>query len=441
MNYKTTECLNELRKIQWSSEEDIKKYQWSRLEALLRYAYESVPFYKTLFNTIPIDVKNSISIDEFRKIPLLDREIITKNRDTLLSTRYQPSELMIDTTSGSTGKKLVFYREKRGEKRNNYLREAASLRSMEWLGIGRYDKVAMLWGSQMNLSGIKKLKALMWRSIFPTLFLSSYNVTPTMMNTYAKKLILFKPKMVLGYASALYMFANYLEEKSIEIRGLKGIVSSAETLYQFQRDRIERVFQCKVFECYGCREFGTVAQECMEHKGLHVVNEHVFVEILDEEGNPCKPGILGKIVITDLDNYCFPFIRYDIGDIGIFSDKKCGCGRGLPLLEKVEGRTFDIIVGINRNYFTGTFWTILLRTYVKGIEQFQVIQENFGELVIKLVTDESFTENEKNKLLEYIHEKCGNDMKVVFELVDRIPLTESGKHRFIISKISPFLNK
>ncbi|VVB59230.1 Uncharacterised protein [uncultured archaeon] len=438
-NYKTTECLDELRKTQWLSGEELKKFQWSRLENILRHAYKNVPFYRILFDNNAINVENDISIDDFRKIPLLNRQIIDKNRETLLSKLYKPSELTVDMTSGSTGKKLVFYKEKKRFTRSDYLNEAASLRCIEWLEFDRYDKQAFLWGSQMNNTIITRVKNQITNFIFPTLFLSSYNLNPAMMNNYAKKIISFNPKIILGYASALYLFANYLEEKKIKIPEINGVVSSAETLFQFQREKIEKVFQCRVFELYGSREFGTIAQECMAHQGLHISSENIFVEILDEEGNPCKPGKLGKIIITDLDNYCFPFIRYDIGDIGIFSDKGCECGRGLPLLEKVEGRTFDVIVGTNGKYFTGTFWTILFRTYVNGIEQFQVLQENNREIIIKLVVDDSFTENEKKKLLKVIHGKCGEDMTIVIQLMDTIPLTGSGKHRFVISKISPFL--
>lgn len=439
MKYKTSKCLDELRKTQWLSEEELKKFQWVRLEKILRHAYRSVPFYKNLFDEIAIDVENGISIEDFFKIPLLNKEMIAKNRGKLISTRYKPSEIALDMTSGSTGKKLVFYREKKVDKRIDYLREAALVRCMEWLDVDRYDKIVMLWGSQMNISRMERLKHRIWRFIFPTLPLSSYDLNPKKMTLYSKKINRFNPKAIVGYASALYLFANHLDKNQIEIIGKKHIISSAETLYQYQRETIERVFKSKVIERYGSREFGIIAQECMKHNGLHVIAEHVFVEILDEEGNPCQPGKLGKIVITDLDNYCFPFIRYEIEDIGIFSNKTCECGRGLPLLERVEGRIFDIIVGTNGNYFTGTFWTILLRTYVRGIKRFQVIQENFSELIIKLETDEFFTECEKNKLLGYIHEKCGKDMKVDIQLVHDIPLTKSGKHRFVISKISPFL--
>jgi len=439
--YHTLKCLNKIRRTQWLPEEKIKKIQWIRLEKLLKHSYVTVPFYKNLFDSIGINIMKGVTIDDFRNIPLLDKEIITRNKEKLLSTKYKPSDLIVNTTSGSTGKKLVFYKDKKMAKNDDYYRMAAVLRNIEWTRAKIWDKQAYLWGSQMDSTKEKRFKGRMLNFIFPTLFLSSYEMTPYKMNLYVKKINRYKPKVLTGYASALYLFANFLDEKQIKIHNLKGIVSSAETLYQYQRDKIESVFQCKVFNRYGCREVGPIAQECTKHTGLHINAEHVYVEILDENGNPCHPGKIGKIVVTDLDNYGFPFIRYEIGDIGIFSDRKCECGRNLPLLENVGGRVFDIIVGTNGNHLTGTFWTILLRTYVQGIVQFQVIQENFGEIVIKLVVDKSFTETEEKKLLKRIYDKCGEDMKVDIQLVKNIPLTESGKNRFIISKVSPFVNK
>jgi phenylacetate-CoA ligase len=369
---KDLDGLEELRKTQWFSEEKIKEFQWRRLENLLKHSYESVPYYKDIFNNLNIDIKNSITIEEFQKIPLLDKEIMTKNRTQLLSTRYRASDYIVDTTSGSTGKKLIFYLEKK-QRRDDYFRYAAFWRCMEWVDVDIYDKSAKLWGSLVDLTAPKKIKNRLKKFIFPTLLLSSYNLTPEMMASYAKKIIRYKPKVIIGYSSALYLFAKYLEEKQIEIRGIKGVISSAETLYQHQRDIIESVFKCKVFNRYGSREFDTIAHECMEHKGLHISAENVFVEILDTAGNPCKPGTRGRIVITDLDNYVFPFIRYEIGDIGILSDRKCGCGRGLPLIEAIEGRTWDVIVGANGNQLIGSFWNFLIGQMTEVIHSDQPI--------------------------------------------------------------------
>jgi phenylacetate-CoA ligase len=162
----------------------------------------------------------------------------------------------------------------------------------------------------------------------------------------------------------------------------------------------------------------------------------VIVEVVDEEGRHCPPGEMGEIVLTSLNNYVFPFIRYRVGDIGALSDRKCPCGRGLPLLEYVKGRVWDIIVGANGNRLVGTFWLV---EGVKGIKQYQLLQREYGELILKLVVDSGFSEKEKAELRRRVSENCGAEMKLNIEIVDRIPPSESGKHRFIISHVSPFV--
>ncbi len=194
-----------------------------------------------------------------------------------------------------------------------------------------------------------------------------------------------------------------------------------------------------VINRYGCRELGYIASECDSHHGLHIAADHVVVEIVDENGQSCKPGKLGEIVVTDLDNLAFPLIRYKIGDISIISDRTCECGRGLPLLEKVEGRTFDLIVGINGNKVTGSFWT-LLRHNIKGIKKIQVIQKNEKSIKIKIVGNNDFTSDEAAMIERITKEKLGEGMIVSVETVKDISLTKSGKFRWVISEVSLFNN-
>lgn len=430
--YNTLKCLRMLTETQWFSEEKIKEIQRKKLRQLLKHCYKTVPYYRILFSENKINLDSNYLNDEFRKIPLLDKDRINANKEKIFSTKYKRSDLLQNSTSGSTGKKLVFYRDgKKG------IYEATHFRNLEWSGVDICDRQTKLWGDPMDFSKAQNLKSKMANFYFPTLFLSSYEMSPKKMNLYTNKIYRFKPKYLTGYTSSLYLFADYLDKKNMDIKGLKSIISCAETFYPYHREKIESVFKCKVFNRYGCREFSSIAQECEMHKGLHINAEHVWVEIIDEDGNPCNPGKRGQIVITDLDNYGFPFIRYKIGDIGIFSDKKCDCGRGLPLLEKVEGRTWDIIVGANGNRLVGSFWLV---KGIEGIKQFQIIQEKLDELILNLVVDESFTLIEKQKVLKRINENCGENMKVNIQFVDEIPTTESGKHRFIISKVSPFIN-
>jgi phenylacetate-CoA ligase len=428
----TLRHFKEVEKTQWLSVDEINRIQWAKLGNLLEYAFTNVPFYHRLFETLNMTPRDIATPDNFRKLPLLGKEDIRNNISYIVSSKYTIRDLIPNSTGGSTGVNLNFFNDRKhvGDV------SAIDLRSKRWAGLEIGDKNAFLWGSPFDISFQDNLKNKIYNKLFRTLFLSSYNLSEENMVVYAKKLLRYKPKVIVGYPSPLYHFARFLEENEIRDINPKSIISSAEVLYDYQKELIESVFQCKVFNRYGCREFSTIAQECSEHSGMHINAEHVYVECLRGDGEPAALGERGELVITDLDNYGMPFIRYRIGDIGVLSDRKCNCGRGLPILEKIEGRAFDIVVGTNGRAVGGTFWTLLFRTAMEGILQFQVVQESMSEIDIKIVPDETFEEGQVNVLIKKIRAYLGEDMNIHFQMVDKIPLTKSGKSRFVISKVA-----
>ena len=428
----TLRHFKEVEKTQWLSVDEIKKIQWNKLKNLLEYAYANVPFYHRVFKTLNLTPKDITTPDDFRKLPVLDKEEIRNNISYIVSSNYKTRDLIPNSTGGSMGVNLNFFNDR---KHIGYV-SATGLRSRHWAGLEIGDKTAVLWGSPFDISLRRDLRKRIYDKLFRTLFLSSYDLSEENMFDYAKKLLQYQPKVIIAYPSPLYRFAKFLERNEIKGINPKSIISSAEVLYDYQKELIESVFQCRVFNRYGCREFGAIAQECSQHSGIHINAEHVYVECLKGDGEPTAPGESGELVITDLNNYGMPFIRYRIGDIGVLSNRKCDCGRGLPMLEKVEGRTFDIVVGTNGRAVGGTFWTLFLRTAIEGIKQFQVVQEAMNEINIKLVTDESFDESQIATLIKKIREYVGEDMEVNFQIVDKIPTTKSGKFRFVISKVA-----
>jgi phenylacetate-CoA ligase len=433
--FHVVENLEELERTQWLTPDEIKKIQWMKLKNLLEYVYNYVPYYHKIFKKININPKEITNYELFRKISILTKEEINSNFNNIVSSEYTKEDLIKNSTGGSTGNNLTFF----NDKKHGAYYYAIIFRNDQWAKFNIGDKHAYLWGSSFDIATQNTiLEKFLNKYLFRSLWLSTYDLSEINMDRYVKKILKYKPKIIIGYSSPLYLLARFIHENKIEGIKLQSIISSAEVLFDYQREIIESAFCCKVFNRYGCREFGTIAQECSQHSGLHINNEHIFVECLRENGELASPGEKGELIITDLDNYAFPFIRYRIDDMAVVSDKKCICGRGLPLLETIDGRTFDITVGSNGRYFGGTFWTLLLRTAVDGIKQFQVIQEKFGEINIYLIVDSSFTENKKQKVLEKIYENFGEDMKVDIKIVDNILLTKSGKHRFIISKVSPF---
>lgn len=424
--------LNNLEVSQWKSPSEIKQLQWAKLKKILECSYSHVPYYRDILDNLCLTPDDINSPEDFRKLPILTKEEIEKHVSQMVSGEYNQNDLVKNSTGGSTGRTLHFY----VDKKKSGVRGAVVFRGNRLAGLDIGEKHAYLWGSAFDISLQNKfVNKIYSEMVGPILFLSSYNLSDENMFVYAKKIMTYKPKVIIGYSSPLYIFAKYIKESKIEGIHPTSIISSAEVLYDYQRELIENVFGCKIFNRYGCREFGAIAQECSEHSGMHINAEHVYVECLKENGEPATLGEKGELIITDLDNYGMPFIRYKIGDLGVLSDKKCNCGRGLPLLEKMEGRTFDIIVGTNGRYLGGTFWTLLLRTAVEGIKQFQVVQESKNEINIKIIVDEVFRQDSIDVLIAKLYEHCGEDMQVSFEIVDEIPLTKSGKFRFVISKV------
>jgi len=428
-NRKKYDALQFLMKSQWFSSGKLIKLQNDKFMKLINHVEKSVPYYAHLLEDITIK-----SIKDIYKIPFLDKEIINKYNDELTAKIKNKKRFKKNSTSGSTGNKIEFYSDN-----CDYIGIQALMRSDQWAGKKLGDKKAVLWGAHRDINKLNNFygKLKKW-IIHKSIILNSFNLSEKNMHKYYQKIVTFRPKILIGYASALYIFSEFLKNNNLSVDCIKGIVSGAETLYEEHRSIIEQTFGCKVYDRYGCREVGQIASECNQQDGLHISTEHVYVEIINEEGERCKPGELGEIVVTDLGNYVFPFIRYKIGDIGIMSDRDCKCGRKLPMLEKVEGRVFDVIVGTNGTKVTGTFWTIKFREDIKGIDKFQVIQEQDKSLKIKLVVNSKYNKNEENKIIKLVENKLGNNMIINIEKINNISKTGSGKHRWIISKVSPF---
>jgi phenylacetate-CoA ligase len=425
-------ALRQLEKTQWLSPEQIADIQFKKLQALLTHVHVHCPYYRTVFERMSLVPEDIRTVADYARLPLLNKTRIRENAGGLLARNKAQRDALENSTSGSTGVTLDFFSDRKASDYTN----ALGLRANRWAGCKIGDRQATLWGFAQDDRTLRLYGKIRNKILHHKLFLSSYDMNKKSMVEYRYKINRFKPNLIEGYASALFLFAKFLKHYQLRIHRPLGIVSTAETLYPHQREMIESVFRSRIFNRYGSREVPAIAQDCDLHEGLHIFSEHVILEILDDSGRPCRPGEVGKVVVTDLDNYIFPFLRYDIGDLAVVEDKTCSCGRGLPLIAHVEGRVWDVIIGANGNRLVGTFWLV---SGVKGIKQFQVLQERAGELIIKVLPEAAFTEEEKNKLLKNAKANCGQEMSVEVQLVDAIPQTESGKHRYVISRISPFL--
>jgi phenylacetate-CoA ligase len=212
---------------------------------------------------------------------------------------------------------------------------------------------------------------------------------------------------------------------------LKSIVTWGDQLHHHYRDLIERVFSAKVSDTYGCGEGMHIAAQCGHGPHYHIHELDVIAEFLDENGYPVPEGKPGRIVLTRLHAGPMPFVRYEIGDVGVASvGKSCACGRNLKLLESIQGRTADYILTPSGNRLIVHFFTGILEHF-KEIDCFQVRQEKLDELRLLILPRGPFSRATESAIRHALQEK-GADMKINVELVSEMPMTPGGKRRFIV---------
>lgn len=431
---KRLQRLRKLEKQQYLPEKDLEALQLKNLQEIVRYAYEHTRYYRRIMNERGLTGDCIQSLKDIEKLPILTKQIIQEHGDELLSDEYQKSELFKDASGGSTGQPTVYYKDYR---RHN-IRRADQIRHDGWTGWKLGDRSALIWGAQRDLKSVQSFKEhIISRYIARHWELDAFEMTAAKMDRFVVELERIKPTMILGYASALNTFANYLLKNHPNHKiQLKGIVSSAETLTEERRRVIESAFKCKVLNRYGSREVGLIGSECNHQSGLHINADNLHVEVAAGE-TKVPVGERGDIVVTDFLNKGMPFIRYRLEDVGYLSTASCNCRRSLPLLGAVEGRTGDFFIShdgamVHGEYFTHLFYD------VPQVKQFQIIQQSLTEIELKIVPNKADQDPKyllpiKQKIIEML----GDQVNIVVKMEDTIPPTASGKSLFTISKVTP----
>ncbi|MFA6010962.1 MAG: hypothetical protein WC799_13340 [Desulfobacteraceae bacterium] len=255
------------------------------------------------------------------------------------------------------------------------------------------------------------------------------------MGGFVKQLNDFKPDILQGYSNPVHIMARYILKHSIKIHSPKSIVLTAEPCNASQRETIEKAFNSEVFLFYGCREGGYVGVECNKHTGYHINCSSIYMEFLNN-GKKALPGELGNVIFTDLFNFEMPFIRYQIGDLGIHSNDKCSCGSSLPMMNFFAGRETDVFVTPSGSYVPGVSLCDRIIEDCNGIQQLQFVQNVIDEMTVKIVKGPDFSDRDMKQLDERLNYYFKGELKIIKEYVPDIPKEKSGKTRFCISNVS-----
>jgi phenylacetate-CoA ligase len=419
----------ELTRRQFDPPEVVHARQIAALRRIVRHAADTIPYYQAMFDRIGIDSADLRTIEDLQALPVLTKADIRREGAALLSTALTQADLTRKKTSGSTGVPLEVKLDPAGLE----WKRACTLRADEWSGWQRGERVAKVWGNpEFRQFGVRgRLRNWLYER---SVYLDTLQLTPETIDRFARQIARQRPELIFGHAHSVFLLAEHIQNRQLPRYQPRGIITTAMVLHDWQRRRIESVFDCPVTNRYGCEEVSLIACECGEHRGLHVNADSVFVETI-VDGRPASPGEPGAIVITDLSNFAMPLIRYQVGDMAVLSGRQCPCGRGLPLLESIEGREADYVVTAAGQMISGISLTENFAVLVPGVAQIQIVQEAVDSFLFRIVRDAAWTTASELKIAELVGERFGSTTQSRCEFVDVIPQEPSGKYRFCISHV------
>lgn len=422
-------AFEELLQTQWFSPEQIRQYQFERLKSLIEHAYNTVPYYRKLYDTHGVKPEEIKNLDDISKLPILTREEVQSFGDQLISSQYTKQKLVHGHTSGTTGSPLTCYWDKQTCIYNN----AADWRQKLWGGIKYGEGIALFLGPKIVPS--KKNKPPFWQHdrIHNMLWMSAFHLSEAYLPHYLEKLQRFHPAAIEGYPSTIYILARYLK-RIRETLPVKAVFTSSETLLPTQKSLIEECFQAPVYDFYGIAERVAFASQCAEANEYHLNFELAVNEIVDADGNPVKPGKEGYLVGTSLFNYGMPFIRYKTSDVTAIETDQCSCGRYMPRFSGVATKDEDIVVTPEGTLVSSSVLTHPFKPFDVILES-QILQEEIDFIRVKIVPRDDFTEKDSEHLIVALHERLGSKVRIELEFVEYIPRTSSGKFRWVISKV------
>lgn len=414
--------LRRLRKHAWLKPSELQMIQGKKLRKIIKYAYYNVAYYHRIFNSLNLRPRDIRSVDDLAKLPIITREEVRNNASELVSRAVDISKCKEHSTSGSTGKRVVVYTDQKAE---DY-RSAVFGRAFLECGLGLRQKMAFIGTTQTFPTSKRWYQRL---GFVKRLHIDAREKPEDKIND----LITYNPEGIYGYSSYIYLLAKAVKDSERGKLSPKLIIGTSEVLDVGTRKFIESVFDVRMLDFFGCIEMERTAWECLEQDGYHIDVDSVVMEFV-KDGETVSSGERGEIIYTCLHNYAMPLIRYSVGDIGVPSDDSCPCGRGLPLMETIEGRSNDFISApdgriISPLAVANAVWS------VKGWTQYQIIQESLQKFTIRLVKGDEFPNTGVSEIQRMMKEIIGSNIDVKVYFIDEIPRTTSGKYRTIMSNI------
>jgi phenylacetate-CoA ligase len=427
--HSTAAVLRSLECSQWLTPAAMESLQIQRLRDFLVRIGRDVPYYRELFQALDFNPAGLESLQDLQRLPLTGKADIRANMERLKATNAGTLEKF--TTGGSSGEPLIFFR---GKERVSH-DVAAKWRATRWWGVDIGDPEIVVWGSPIELGSQDRIRAVRDK-LLRTELLSAFEMSNANLRQFTQRIKTFKPRMLFGYPSSLALMAEYIIKNRIQVDnlGIKVVFVTSECLYDHQRTAIETAFGAPVANGYGGRDAGFIAHQCPQGS-MHITAEDIIVEIVDEGGKVLPFNTRGEIVVTQLSTGDFPFVRYRTGDVGRLSHDACPCGRGLPLLAEIEGRSTDFVRATDGTVIHGLALIYVLRE-IPQVEAFRIIQESLTSITVQLVTSAADKAPLELTITEQFQRRLGHSAVVNFDHVSKIEREASGKFRYVVSRIT-----
>ena len=403
-----------------------QKVQKEQLAKLLLHARNNVPYYRNYWDHHSLSTRDE-DIMMLSNWPILEKETVRANAEDFISVTSDRKKMKVSHTSGSTGTPVNIWWTQEVQRKRWAIFEA---RHRRWYGVRSGDPFALLGGRMVTPVQQKKPPFWVWNAAGNQLYMSSYHLSKYNIPFYVNEMKRRRVRHIYAYTSSIFEIANIMLEQELVAPGIEVVVTQAEPVYDHQRKIIEKAFNCPVRESYGMAEMVTQAGEC-ESGNLHLWPEYGVSEVDNGSGKPVSSGS-GGLIATGLLNYDMPLIRYRTGDrVNLAStDKKCSCGRGLPILENIEGRIDDVLLTRDGRK-VGRLSTVFKSL---PIIEAQTIQHSLDYFTLKIVPDKNFNEFSSLEIIQSFKERMGN-VEVNVELLDAIPRGANGKFRAVLCEI------
>jgi phenylacetate-CoA ligase len=433
--------LFQLERTQWLSPAELKEAQLKQFKIILKHAQASVPFYRERYAQAGINIPETLTEDFFVQLPIIRRQDIQEAGDQFV-TKKLPQEhgtIQFATTSGSTGRPVRFGR----TALTNISWLVFALREHLWHERNFTGKLcAIRWAKLGVASAPDGLSSANWGEVIDPIFPSGPS---SLLNVTAKLseqldwLHREKPDYLISFPSNLLALSQYAEQTGSKLPRVQHLRVVGETLTAEMRKALEDSWSTSVIDMYTCEEAGYLATQCPQSEHFHVQSENVILEIVDDEGRPCPVGVSGRVLITSLNNFATPLIRYELGDYAEFGPP-CVCGRGLPVIKRILGRKRNRLImadGESRYSlfpYLGEHGQIASVTGVK-VKQFQCVQHTVQRIEIKLVTERELTLEEQARVTQLMQGHLGYAFEIFYTFLEDIPRGPNGKFEEFISLV------